>query len=390
MKKIYDFPFKKLNKQNPIIKIIIVILIIVFILYFSFYIGNESFRDFIDTNILKKNINDENSTTINFEDDVSSQVFSYDKYIAILNKNSFTAYNSSGNKAFDININLSNPISYSNNRFICLAENNGKKIYLIDGQNIAWQNDLEGNISKICVNKNGYVSVIISGTSYKSIIITFDPNGKELFKTYLSNSLATDISISNDNKYLALAEIDYTGSNIQSNIKILSFEKSQNDPTNAVDYIYPASSNSIINTIKYNSKNRLICLYDNSIHMIQNNSDVELSSISEKNDLFVDINLDDCYLKISEDSDGLFVGNTAHIMSISSDKESLYNIKGTPKNIYCSNDIIAINLGSQINFINNSGWLQKTFYTSQEAKDIKMASGIAGIIYKNKIEIINL
>ncbi len=302
----YNELIKKLSNKKLFVTIFIIILLTLFVISFSFYIGNENSRNFIDTHIFRKNIDNRTSTTINFDDEASSKIFSYDKYIAILNKNTFSTYNSFGNKVFDININLTDPISSSSNRFICLAEKNGQKIYLINGQNISWQSDVEGNISKVCVNKNGYVSAIISGTSYKSVIVTFDSSGKELFKTFLSNTLATDISISNDNKYLALSEIDYSGPNIQSNIKILSIEKSQKDASNAFDYIYPASSKSIINTIKYNSKNRLVCMYDNSIHVIHNNSDSKLLDISEKNDLFIDINLDDTILKISEDEDGLF------------------------------------------------------------------------------------
>ena len=288
-----------------------------------------------------------------------------------------------------IEINLTNPISCSANRFICLADYSGQKIHLIDGQNIAWQKNVEGNIEKIFVNKNGYVSVIISGTSYKSIVVTYDTKGNELFKTYLSTTYATDISISNDNKYLAIAEIDYSGASIQSNIKIISFDKAQKNPTNAVEYIYPASTNSIINNIKYTSKNKLVCLYDNSIHVIHNNNDSEIFSIS-KNTNFIDINLNDSYLKISSDSGEIFSGDNAHIINISSEKESIYKIKGAPKNIYCEDDIIAINMGSEIEFINTSGWLLKKYSTSQEAKEIKIASGIAGIVYKNKLEIINL
>lgn len=382
--------FKKLNRKNLIISIILIILLIIFIIGLSLYISNESARNFMDVHLFKKSISSDNSTKINFEDDESTFVFAYDKYVAVLNKNNFSTYNSFGNKSFDLNIELSNPISYSSNRFICLAEKGGQKIYLIDGQNIAWQNDIEGNITKVSVNKNGYVSVIVSGTSYKSVIITFDPSGKTLFKTFLSTTLATDVNISNDNKYLAIAEIDYSGTSIQSNIKILSMEKSRNDPTNAIDYIYPANSNSIIMAIKYNSKNRLVCMYDNSIHLIQNSSDKELTSISEKTDLFFDINLTDTYLKISQNSNTLFSGNEAHLCDISSEKENLYTIDGTPKSIYCSDNTIAINLGSEIDFINNSGWLIKKYSTSQEAKDIVIGSGIAGIIYKNKVEIINL
>lgn len=390
MKNYNKFSYKTLNKKNLVLTIIIFSFIIIFLILFSCYIANENFREFVDINIFRKNINDKDSFMINFEDNESTEIFAYDKYIALLNKNTFTAYNSSGGKAFDLNINLSSPISSSNNRFICLAEENGSKIYLIDGQNIAWQSDVEGNITNVCVNKNGYVSAVISGTSYKSIVITFNPNGKELFKTYLSTTIATDISISNDNKYLALSEIDYSGTNIQSNIKIVSIEKSQKDPINAVEYIYPASSGVIINTIKYNSKNKLICLYDNSIHVIQNNNDSEILSISQNKDLFIDTNFEDTFLKISEDDDGLFSGYTAHIISTSSEKEALYHVKSAPKSVYCDNNTFAINYGSRIEFVNTLGWLQKTFNTSQEAKEVKIASGVAGIIYKNKIEIISL
>ena len=47
----------------------------------------------------------------------------------------------------------------------------------------------------------------------------------------------------------------------------------------------------IVMDINYNSKNRLVCMYDNSIHLIQNNNDTELTKISDKTDLFYDINL---------------------------------------------------------------------------------------------------
>ena len=382
--------FKKINKKNLIISICIIILILLLIISFSLYIANQNVRDFFDIYLFKKNISSNNSNKIDFNDDESTFVFAYDKYVAVLNKNTLSAYNSSGNKAFSLTAELSNPISSSANRFIALAEKDGQKIYLISGQNIIWQKDIEGNISKISVNKNGYVSIIVGSTSYKSIVITFDSTGKELFKTYLSSTLAVDSSISNDNKYLAIAEIDYSGTAIQSNIKILSIEKSQSDPTNAIDYIYPADSNSIILDINYNSKNKLVCMYDNSIHLIQNNNDKELTKISDKTDLFFDINLSDTYLKISQNSNTLFSGNEAHLFDISSDKDSLYSINGTPKSIYCSDNTIAINLGSELDFINNSGWLLKKFNTTQEAKNIVLGSGIAGIIYKNKVEIISL
>ena len=68
-------------------------------------------------------------------------------------------------------VKISSPIFTSNNRFLASAEENSDSIYLISGSNILWQNDLEGSISRVNVNKNGYVSVIIKTTIYKSVVV---------------------------------------------------------------------------------------------------------------------------------------------------------------------------------------------------------------------------
>ena len=62
----------------------------------------------------------------------------------------------------------------SDGKYFVLAENSGKKIYLIHGQEVLWERDLEGQISRIAVNKQGSVSVIIKNTADKSKIIYFN------------------------------------------------------------------------------------------------------------------------------------------------------------------------------------------------------------------------
>ena len=41
-----------------------------------------------------------------------------------------------------------------------------------------------------------------------------------------------------------------------------------------------------------------------------------------------------------------------------------------PKEIYVSDNVIAINLGNEIYFYNNTGWLIKKYYTEQEINEI--------------------
>ena len=54
--------------------------------------------------------------------------------------------------------------------------------------------------------------------------------------------------------------------------------------------------------------------------------------------------------------------------------------------------MIAVNLGTNIMFINSSGWLVKEygFTQKEEIQNIVMCDGISGVISKNKIYIISL
>ena len=119
---------------------------------------------------------------------------------------------------------------------------------------------MENEISQVFVNKNGYVSV-----SSRKIVKMYSADGKEITTAYLSNTSVVDTAISNDNSELAIAEINYTGSLIQSSIKIISVQKAQTDAENAVTYTYKAEKKSIVTSIYYQDNNTLVCMLDNSI-----------------------------------------------------------------------------------------------------------------------------
>ena len=65
------------------------------------------------------------------------------------------------------------------------------------------------------------------------------------------------------------------------------------------------------------------------------------------------------------------------------------NFGGIPKKIYTYNNTVCVNLGTEVLFINSSGWLVKRYKSTQEVRNIVLGDSIAGIIYKDKIEIIS-
>ena len=221
----------------------------------------------------------------------------------------------------------------------------------------------------------------------------FDENGNELFKSYLANTIAVDTSISNDNKYLAYAEVNTTGTTIKSNIKVLSIDRAQNDLEAPVLYTYSADSNKLIVNIEYHKNGQLTCMYDTEISSIKDENNTVLMDLTEKgkNINFCNINLDNNVYRAVEENDGLFNTNTIiEIRESGNDKTTVYTVEGVAKDINSFNNVIAVNLGQEIEFINTRGMLLKRYSSVQEVQNVVIGNGIAGIIYKDQVEIINL
>ncbi|MEI3357315.1 MAG: DUF5711 family protein [Clostridia bacterium] len=382
---------QKVNKKRLIIATIIAIIVVAAIIAIGLYNTNKQARTWIDKNIFRKEIQQDKAATIEISENQNSNIYAFNKYIGILDKTKFTIYGNTGSKEKELEIQISNPIFNAANRFLAIAENKGQKLYLITDKEITWEAEIEGNISQILVNKNGYVAVVIVDTSYKTVIKMYNPQGKELFNTYLSSTRAVDVSISNDNKYLAIAEIDTSGTIIQSNIKVISIDKASSDPTNSLENTYKSEENKLITSIKYQDKNKLVCMYTDSIHEIVNEKDETLIELKDKKVIFQSILLNGNACQIEEKSSGLFTADS-QVNIINTDSKSIkqYTADSIAKELYTYGNIMALNLGTEIEFINTDGWLVKRYVANQEITNIVVSDNLAGIIYRDKIEIVNL
>ena len=383
----------KMSFKNKLLITLAVICVISGISIIIVYNTNEQVREWIDVNILKKEITEEDIATINLEVDNNQYIFAYDRYIAILCNGKLSIYNSYGNKETEFTIGISNPIYEANNNYLVIAEKNGEKIYLISDEKIVWENKLEGTISGVNVSKSGNVSVITTETIYKKgVVVTFDKNGNELFKTYLGSTNAVDTDISVDGKYLAIAGINTRGALVKSTIQIYDIEKATEKAANggakeSLAYVHNANSSQIITNIKYQEKGQLVCIYDDSVHMIYEDEDTELIKFNQDTRIG-DINLKSYVARAEEISTGLFSSKTDIILkNIITGVETIYTINSPIKELISYNEIIAINLGTEIHFINLSGTLQKRYTSKQEAKEVVLGTSVAGIVYRDRIKV---
>ena len=371
-------PTKKINKKKLIIMIVIVAIIATIITIAAIYINNRDARNWIDINIFRKQKIQNNLPSIEIEDGNNADICAFSKYIGLLSKNIFTIYDETGSKSKELTVDISKPIFASNNKYLVIAENDGKKIYLIEDKEILWDRDIEGNIEQVTINKNGYVAVTIQGNS--------------LFKRFLATTRAVATSISDDNKYLAIAQVDTSGTKVQSNIQVMSIDEAKNNNENANQKEYSAEEGELITNIKFQEKDKLLCMYTDKIKVIKTDETEEtLQEFNDKKISFATINLSNASATIEEKSSGIFTADTVvNIMNSENKNISLYNADAISKEIFTSGNIIALNMGSEVDFVNQGGWLVKKYIAEQEISKLVMSESIAGIIYRDKIEIITL
>lgn len=384
-------PEKKINKSKIVKLIVFTLLIAIVIATIIIYNKNEEFRNVFDKYVFRKEVKPDNLATIDLDTNKESNVFAYNKYIVILNQNSLEFYNRTGNKEQSLEVQISTPIFEGNDNYLYIAEKNGQRVYCIQNKNILWHKDVEGEIKDLTVNKNGYVSIVVAGVSCKNIVQIYDNIGKELFTRGLSTASVIDTAISDNNKYLAIAEADFSGVLVQSTIEIISIENASKNSDDAVVYTYQPDSDNLVINIQY-QKDNLVCMYDKFVEIIKNKNTTRAFEFNNETVLFTDVNLNSKIIKIIKKSEGFF-GKAFQMQIIDTNKINnviTYEIEQNPKNVYVNDNIICINIGTEVLFVDSNGWLIKRYKSSKEVQDVIFNSNIAGVISKGKIELISL
>lgn len=378
------------NKVKKIVFIILaVIMAIIFSVSMGLYIGNQNFRSWADKYVLKKNIQEDALPKIDIEESKNNVVYAYSNRVVTLADNVLTIYNSSAKEVSKINMQVTTPKFASCGDYLLVADENQSDMYLIYNESLQWNKNVDGNISEITVNKNGAVGVVVTGTIYKSVIVMYDINGDESFKTYLSSTTATDIAISENAQYLSFVEISSSGTTITSIVKTISTKLAKENPSEAIVNTYKMESNTMVLSVKF-KREKVVTIDDSSINLYNNQNEEKIYSF-DKDTLYADINLDGyaCYLR--ENIEKIINGDyLLKIINLDSKKENTYIVKNTVKSMMCSENVIALNTGSDVEFVGTNGMLIKRYESLKNIKDVILTKKIAAIVLKDRIEIVNL
>ena len=125
-------------------------------------------------------------------------------------------------------------------------------------------------------------------------------------------------AISTDNSYLAIGEIDYSGTILKSNVRIMSIDSAE------LVYNYSNDNQNIIINIKYYDKENATCVYTNSVVTISPSNGNKIYDITEST-CFVDNQMTGNLIVLEKQSSGLFSYEyNLKIKLLSSNNENLY------------------------------------------------------------------
>ena len=109
-------------------------------------------------------------------------------------------------------------------------------------------------------------------------------------------------------------------------------------------------------------------MYSDKITVIKTDETVDtIQEYKDKKVSFASIELSNASITVEEKSSGIFTADSiVNIIDSDNKSTSLYTAESVTKEIYTSNNIIALNLGSEVEFINTGGWLVKNMLQNKK------------------------
>lgn len=308
----------------------------------------------------------------------------------VIENDTIKGYTDNLKEKFEQTISIKDIVYYASEEYLIISEKDGSSIICINGDEISWKSSINNaNVLAVYINKNGYSAVIYSQSGYKTLIKVFSSTGEELFTNYLASTYAIDVAISNDNKKLAIAEVDTEGINVKSRIKLVDIKEATQSSVKK----YELENDEVITDIDYNQNNELIIMTNKAIKVF----DSEIKTVvtfEENNILFANINTQKNAVTIEVKTESLF--NASYQLCIydtNSLKETkTYELADIPTEVICNKNIIAVNTGEEIIFLNSSGHFQKKCEYKGQLKDICLFGDgeTAVLVFRDTAEFIKI
>lgn len=355
----------KIKFANILVFIMLLVLVagVAFFVYMksnNLDIRNVSIKELIASGLRSKEQKNASSMwELKSDNNEQSKYAIYGDYLVKCTKDRIEFYSKDGKQVWDKSIQINNPVPKVTGNELLIADYGGRELYLFKDKDIKWYKKNDGNIIRAEISAGGYVSVIHEAKGYKGAVTVFNLQGNPFFTKNIAESYLVDAKVSPSGKNVLISSLDASGAQAGSQVEFTdmlgkpSFEKRifENSVFAAAailenDSAVLAGDSSVINIGK-DGKDRWSKDFD------------KIYSMKTALDKLVVIAVND------DEKSGLLQGSNSEVKILNSNgsQSASYKIEGQVKNMSVFDDVIAVNNGHEIDFINTRGKLI-TKYTS--------------------------
>lgn len=362
----------KINKKKFIKRILFLIIFISFVIYGIYLWKTPSKRDELFSyyysiifKFKKEEINNtENVFSIRYDPAVQTNIIAGQDGILIIDKTGMKEYINSDIAVWQKELLLKNPIVVTENKRIVIGELKGKKIIVFNTKEQLWENEIDGSIEKLCINKEGYVGVIFTQTGYKNGFSLFSPKGEKLYTKLFANTILIDADIQDNGKNVAMIESDATGTFVDSVVSCLS--------ENGEVICSSLETDTLMNGVNFFGSDVVAVGDLRIIKFNKNNEKTILDDFAGKKVSGVNIE-SDRIIKVFKNTDNLFADKAIiEITDINNKKKGTGAVSGVIKSVESTGKTIAVVLNDRIDFFDISGKYLSTKLVSGDYKDVEL------------------
>lgn len=294
------------------------------------------------------------------------------KIFALTNSH-LCGYNYSGNNFLLLQHDFSNPVLDTSEERVLLYNRESNKFNIANNSGSLFDENLEQAIFCGDISYNGSVAFVCDSSSFAAQILVFDKNMEQYYTWYLADGLVSDITVSDDGEYVALAVLKVKNGSFSSEIYCLDTEKEEPLYVKELAYetVYRVESVSSSNFVYTSDKNLEFVDWETG-KAITNNNFGSASYFSSISDYYLAL-----YGEASR-SDILLYNSSGEI-------EEQFEYNGIIDSISIFDERVYILTGNKVNYFDFSGKNQKTI--SLDSKPDYIVGVDDGFISINNIDI---
>jgi len=347
--------------------------------------GNSDWRSIF--NSIKKKIMNTNSSSISsiqIDPGEKSSYYTYKSGIVCVNANGIKYYNLQGKEEWREERSLGNPLVRATEKYLLVGDTISKTLYLFNGKNLLWEKTVDGEIVAASVNEKGFIGVIYKGNKSKLVVEVLDNRGTKKMTRYYSNNYAVDVQVSPDNKFVAIGEMDVNGLKVSAGVGVI--------PIGTEMYSSFFEEGSVFAGLNYIDKELILVLDDRIINVKHDGTKTIIAQLPKEEVASVDSGNGKYIVILEKTNKFLNAANSLKVLNDRGKEIGSYKIPGRVTNIDSDRDIIAVNSGDKVIFLNSSGGEVSRFNPKKEVREVMLFhdGNHAAVMYPDRVDIVNV